>query len=236
MNMNANATWATPTYEPTLREKLKHVLSHHTAQEVHETLMDIFQEDFTYLKKVFGERPAQSEQVTPSPKGAPQPPPQVQPTQVQQPPVTKMRGDIRIRVVKRAEDTAPAATDIIEEAIEIQPQPLNVDTLPDVPSTTPEEPQAPVSEKERKARIKKEQAAAEQKKFQELIANGIKPESLLTKENLNTWVNAQGLSFTQIARDHVGIDAEKISDIAKSFGIQSNISKKRAQIFAAKRR
>ena len=229
MNMNANATWVTPTYEPSLREKLKHLLSHHTSQEVHETLMDIFQEEFTYFKKVFGGRPA----APPSPKVAPQ-----QPVQQQtQPPVTKMRGDIRIRVVKRPEDAAPAP-DTIEEAFEIQPQPmpLNVDSLPDVPSTAPEEPAAAVSEKERKARIKREQAAAEQKKFQELTANGIKPESLLTKENLNTWVNTQGLSFTQIARDHVGMDAEKISEIAKKFGIQSNIAKKRAQIFAAKRR
>lgn len=232
MNMTPNATWVTPTYEPTLREKLKHLLSHHTSQEVHETLMDIFQEELTYLKKVFSGRPA----APPSPKVSPQQPVQQATQQQPQPPVTKMRGDIRIRVVKRSEDTVPAVAETIEEAIDIQPQPLNVDTLPDVPSTAPEEPAAAVSEKERKARIKKEQAAAEQKTFQELTANGIKPESLLTKENLNTWVNTQGLSFTQIARDHVGLDAEKISDVAKGFGIQSNIAKKRAQIFAAKRR
>jgi hypothetical protein len=229
--MNTNATWTTPTYEvPSLREKIKHLLSHHTAAEVYGTLMEVFQEDFAFYRTLFNQPQPAAHQTQPAP-------PQTQPQpQTQQPPLTKTRGDIRIRVVKRPEAEAEAETEAqtIEKAIEIQPQPLNVDTLPDVSDQGDEE-APPVNEKERKARIKKEQAAAERKKLEELKAQGIAPESLLTKENLNTWVNTQGLSFTQIAREYVGLDAEKISEVAKKFGLQSNIAKKRAQIIAAKR-
>jgi hypothetical protein len=220
--MNTNATWVPASYEPSLHEKLKHLLSHHPASEVYSALMEVFQEDYAFYRTLFQAQP----QSQPQPQPAQQPQSHPQPQPAQQPPTTKLRGDIRIRVVKKPEE------ETIEKAIEIQPQTLNVDSLPDVPQ---EEEHAPVSnEKEKKARIKREQAAAEQKKFQELKSKGIQPESLLTKENLNTWVNVQGLTFTQIAREHVGIDAEKISEIAKGFGLQSSIAKKRAQILAAK--
>lgn len=231
--MNPNATWTPYTYEappPSLREKVKHLLSHHTASEVYSTLMEVFQEDYAFYRTLF------QGQAQPAPQPPRQPQQTVPSTQVPAPApptpqgVPKVRGDIRIRVVKKPEEPVEES---IEKAIEIQPQPLNVDSLPDVPQTE-EEQSPPQNEKEKKARIKREQAAAEQKKFHELKANGVNPESLLTKENLNTWVNVQNLSFTQIARDHVGIDAEKISEVAKRFGIQSSIAKKRAQIIAAK--
>jgi hypothetical protein len=235
--MNTNATWVPASYEvppppPTLREKLKHLLSHHTAAEVYTTLLEVFQEDFAFYRELFQNQPAPP-QPQPQPAQPTQPQPQPAQTPLTQP--TKMRSDMKIRVVKK-----PTTEETIEEAIEIQPQPLNVDSLPDFPQSAEETQQPTLSqsekEKEKKARIKREQAAAEHKKFQELKAQGINPESLLTKENLNTWVNTQGLSFTQIARDHVGIDAEKISEVAKKFGIQSQIAKKRAQIIASKRR
>jgi hypothetical protein len=208
---------------PTLRNKLKHLLSEHSSKEVYRTLMEVFREDFTFYTELFSKG-----QVSQPQKQAEPQIPLTQPlAQQQQPqphePLKKVKGDIRIRVVKRVEEPPVETT---------TSQPLNVDTLPDVP----QEELPAQSEKERKARIKREQAAAELIKSQELSAQGITPESLLTKENLNTWVNTQSLSFTQIARDHVGIDAEKISDVAKKFGIQSNIAKKRAQIFAAKKR
>jgi hypothetical protein len=228
--MNPNATWTPYTYEappPSLREKVKHLLSHHPASEVYSTLMDIFQEDYTFYRTLFQ---GQAQPAPQPPRQPQQPAPPTQAPAPTAPTVPKVRGDIRIRVVKKSEEPVE---ETIEKAIEIQPQPLNVDSLPDVPQTE-EEHLPPQNEKEKKARIKREQAAAEHKKFQELKANGVNPESLLTKENLNTWVNVQNLSFTQIARDHVGIDAEKISEVAKRFGIQSSIAKKRAQIIAAK--
>ena len=232
--MNSNATWTVPTYEPSLRDKLKHLLSHHTAAEVYGTLMEIYQEDYAFYRGLFNQA-----QAAPQPQPASQAPPHAQPVAQPSPPsLTKVRGDIRIRVVKRPEAEVEEVPDTIEKAIEIQTkaEPLNVDTLPDVSDQEEEEQKAPMNEKERKARIKKEQAQAERKKFEELKAQGIVPESLLTKENLNTWVNTQGLSFTQIAREYVGIDAEKISEVAKKFGLQSNIAKKRAILMAQKKK
>ena len=62
------------------------------------------------------------------------------------------------------------------------------------------------------------------KKRAELEAKGIKPESLLTKENLEKWINS-GLSYQKIARDHIGIHENTISSVAQSFGLRSTISK-----------
>lgn len=67
---------------------------------------------------------------------------------------------------------------------------------------------------------KEEQREAVQKKRSELDAKGIKPESLLTKENLENWIN-QGMSYQRIAREFVGVPDNEVSAIARSFGLQS---------------
>lgn len=67
---------------------------------------------------------------------------------------------------------------------------------------------------------KEEQKEAVQKKRSELIAQGIVPESLLTKENLEKWIG-QGMSYQRIARDFVGVPDHEVSVIAKTFGLQS---------------
>ena len=71
---------------------------------------------------------------------------------------------------------------------------------------------------------KEEQKEAVEKKRKELEAQGIKPESLLTKENLEKWIG-QGMSYQRIAREFVGIKENDVSAIAKAFGLQSNTSK-----------
>ncbi len=62
------------------------------------------------------------------------------------------------------------------------------------------------------------------KKRKELESKGIKPESLLTKENLEKWL-AEGLSYMRIAREKVGIHENEVSTIAKTLGLQSNVRK-----------
>lgn len=71
---------------------------------------------------------------------------------------------------------------------------------------------------------KDEQKAEVLKKKKELEAKGIKPESLLTKENLTKWLE-EGMSYQRIAREHVGVSENEVSAVAKTFGLQSNISK-----------
>jgi hypothetical protein len=62
------------------------------------------------------------------------------------------------------------------------------------------------------------------KKHKELTEKGIKPESLLTKENLATWLGS-GMSYMRIAREQVGVPDNEIAAVAKTFGLQSDIKK-----------
>ncbi len=111
---------------------------------------------------------------------------------------------------------------------------INVNTKVEV---TKEEPSRDPSLKEVVIQAKKEMAQDAGEKFtkakhrelvaeknKELVAKGIKPESLLTKENLSLWLS-QGLSYMRIAREHVGVHENEISALAKTFGLQSDIKK-----------
>ena len=75
-------------------------------------------------------------------------------------------------------------------------------------------------EKFSKARHKEEVA----KKHKELTEKGIKPESLLTKENLSAWLG-QGMSYMRIAREVTGVNENEIAAVAKTFGLASDIKK-----------
>jgi len=62
------------------------------------------------------------------------------------------------------------------------------------------------------------------KKYNDLVAKGIKPESLLTKDNMTKWLN-EGMSYMRIAREQVGLPDTQISAMAKQFGLQSDARK-----------
>jgi hypothetical protein len=62
------------------------------------------------------------------------------------------------------------------------------------------------------------------KKHKELTEKGIKPESLLTKENLTKWLG-EGMSYMRIARECTGVAENEIAAVAKTFGLQSDIKK-----------
>ncbi len=62
------------------------------------------------------------------------------------------------------------------------------------------------------------------RKYKENTEKGIKPESLLTKENLTNWLG-QGMSYMRIAREITGVHENEIAAIAKTFGLQSDIKK-----------
>ena len=151
---------------------------------------------------------------------------------VEAPPVEK---EGRLRIVKKKEPVETLAAteapgDKVVEVVTLRVKkkvaaPVEVQqageesdaTVPvDVPTTyrdkTPEE-------------IKKERyeyrSAVEQKRAQ-LIEKGINPESLLTRENLETWLNA-GMSYQRIAREQTGCHESVISATAKMFGLKSKI-------------
>ena len=77
----------------------------------------------------------------------------------------------------------------------------------------------PVEVKQQKAKHREEV----EKKRQELVGKGIKPESLLTEDNLKKWLSS-GSSYLKIAKE-TGVHESQVASVAKSFGLQSNISK-----------
>lgn len=68
--------------------------------------------------------------------------------------------------------------------------------------------------------LKAEQRKKENAKRQELEAAGINPTSLLTKEKLEQWLTS-GKTFSQIAREDVGLREEDVSVAAKKHGLSS---------------
>jgi hypothetical protein len=61
-------------------------------------------------------------------------------------------------------------------------------------------------------------------KHKELTAKGIRPESLLTKENLSKWLG-DGMSYMRIARECTGVHENEVATAAKTFGLQSDVKK-----------
>ena len=204
-----NTTFYTPPemfhMESTLRYKLRNLMLSHTPQEIYSTFRQMLEEDYTFLQSLFAQR-------EPAPPLAPQPP--AAQAQAQEPPAEstlrppKSRPDMKIRVVKKDTSTPKPKAEPI--AVEV------------------------TTEKEKRALIKKEQAEKVKEKYAELLNKGIEPASLLTKDSLKKWVEEEGLTYAQIARDHVGLPADQIASLAKGYGFQSPIVKKRAMLFANK--
>ncbi len=118
----------------------------------------------------------------------------------------------------------------LEEEQKDENVPVQVEVTKEEPSRDPSLKEVVIQAKkemvaeagERFTKAKHRELVAEKNK--ELVAKGIKPESLLTKENLSLWLS-QGLSYMRIAREHVGVHENEISALAKTFGLQSDIKK-----------
>ena len=80
------------------------------------------------------------------------------------------------------------------------------------------------------AEVKRFQKEAESKKRAELDAKGITVASLMTRDNLKKWIEDEGRTFAWVAREMIGCADTLVSTMARNYGIQSNISKKRGMI------
>ena len=210
-----------------MESEVRRLLIEHGVKNVKECVKKVCRSLYEELREVYGE--------TVVAVGTPEPG-----LVVEAPPVEKER---RLRIVKKKEPVeapveaaAEAPGDKVVEVVTLRVKkkaaaPVEVQqaaeesdsdseaTVPvDVPTTyrvkTPEE-------------IKKERyeyrSDVEQKRAQ-LIEKGIKPESLLTRENLETWLNA-GMSYQRIAREQTGCHESVISATARMFGLKSKIGK-----------
>jgi len=199
-----------------LRDILKDLSSKHSYVELHKELLTLMKEEYEALKNFFtaeqepkprAKRGPRKTQAEPELKPTPQTeaPEEVLPL----PENHKVIANTRIRIIKKSEDGSPATAT----------------------ATAPTPPTVPMTSKDLKA-WQKEQ---ETKKLAELTAQGIIPETLLTRENIKKWIEDEHRTFAYVAREYVGMPEAKVADFAKEHGVNSTISKKRA-ILSAKNR
>jgi hypothetical protein len=209
----------------TLQQELRALVAANGFEMVHTTLHEMMRQDYEFLSKIFKTVvPA----TVPTPVPAPVPVPVAAPTpvpttvhtplevvQAMNPPPKKM---VKITVRKAAEEpisSPPAAPMPPTPAVISQPE---VNTL-----------EAPVEKGKFRspAEVKRYQKEAEAKKRTELDAKGITVASLMTRDNLKKWIEDEGHTFAWVAREMIGCSDTLVSSMAKNYGIQSNISKKR---------
>jgi hypothetical protein len=209
----------------TLQQELRALVAANGFEMVHTTLHEMMRQDYEFLSKIFKTVvPA----TVPTPVPAPVPVPVAAPTpapttvhtplevvQAMNPPPKKM---VKITVRKAAEEpisSPPAAPMPPTPAVISQPE---VNTL-----------EAPVEKGKFRspAEVKRYQKEAEAKKRTELDAKGITVASLMTRDNLKKWIEDEGRTFAWVAREMIGCSDTLVSSMARNYGIQSNISKKR---------
>ena len=217
-----------------LNGHLRQAIAWYGFQAVHDTFQEICKEDYEFLKKLY--------EVSVPAKVRPSPPAPVQeaPQEEEIPRPEKLR-DAKVRIVKK-----PTAPEDLVPTTNIPINPVGVTVALPLTQTT-ETPPATQTETSALVNthasgltdpkdIKKWQKEQEDKKKRELDAQGINPASLLTKENLQKWIVEEKRTFAAVARDYVGLPDSMVSAAAKSYGIQSETSKRRAIIAASKRK
>jgi hypothetical protein len=202
-------------YQISLKDYLKELIGWYSLEEVHTCLEEICKEEFDFLKRLYSAKVQKTSQVQAQQQAQQHAQQQVQQVQqVQQSQKhTPLRADTKVVVVKQPEAQQEQSE---PQQPQSQQQVHNVSGLSD-----PKD-------------IKKWQKEQEEKKKRELDAQGINPASLLTKENLERWILQEKKTYAAVARDYVGLPESMISSSAKSFNIQSETTKKRAAMFAAK--
>jgi hypothetical protein len=195
-----------------LKDYLKELIGWYSLEEVHTCLEEICKEEFDFLKRLYSVKVPKTSEVQAQQQSQQ---PQVQQVQVQQSQKhTPLRADTKVVVVKQ-----PEAQQEQSEPQQQQPEQQQVHNVSGL--SDPKD-------------IKKWQKEQEEKKKRELDAQGINPASLLTKENLERWILQEKKTYAAVARDYVGLPESMISSSAKSFNIQSETTRKRAALFAAK--
>lgn len=220
----------------TLQQDLRALVAAHGFEMVHTTLHEMMRQDYEFLSKIFktaapvtAVAPIPAPAPTPAPVPAPTPVPAPAPTtvhtslevvQAMNPPAKKM---VKITVRKAAEEPLSS------------PPPAPMPPTP-APISQPEvntlEAPAEKSKFRSPAEVKRFQKEAESKKRAELDAKGITVASLMTRDNLKKWIEDEGNTFAWVAREMIGCAETLVSTMAKNYGIQSNISKKRGMIMA----
>jgi len=188
-----------------LVQDLRYLIAAHSLKGVHEALQELMAEEYAFLSSVFQKgAPALVEENV-----------MVEPEVVAPAPVNQKK--LKVTVKKAAE--APALAPIPEPVVVATPAVAQEEDNKEEGYT------GPVYTAQEKKKFQKE---AEEKKHAELAAQGATLSSILTKENLKKWIEEEGRTYAWVAREKAGCPSAQVTAVAKSFGIESKISKKMA--------
>jgi hypothetical protein len=212
----------------TLQQELRALVAANGFEMVHTTLHEMMRQDYEFLSKIFKTVvPATVPAPTPAPVPAPAPAPapttvhtSLEVVQAMNPPPKKM---VKITVRKAAEEpiSSPPAAPMPPTPSPPHADEVQVNTI-EIPTEK--------SKFRSPAEVKRYQKEAEAKKRTELDAKGITVASLMTRDNLKKWIEDEGHTFAWVAREMIGCSDTLVSSMARNYGIQSNISKKRGII------
>lgn len=197
-----------------VKQELRCLLASYSPKQVHVALLEIFKEDYEFLSSLYGSAPqaARAHKRKAAPVAA-------EPVVAEAEPVVeeslKVTPGTKIRIVKKEEVVPAEQEKDDEEEEELAPEP---------------KPSKFRSPKE----VRNWQKENEEKKYAELMSQGIVPESLLTQENLKKWLEKEDRTYAYIARELVGVSEGVVSSTAQKFGLKSSVNKKRAMIAANK--
>jgi hypothetical protein len=198
-----------------VKQELRCLLASYSPKQVHVALLEIFKEDYEFLSSLYGSAPqaARGHKRKASAVAAEPVVAEAEPVLAEE--SLKVTPGTKIRIVKKEEVVPAEQEKDDEEEEELAPEP---------------KPSKFRSPKE----VRNWQKENEEKKYAELMSQGIVPESLLTQENLKKWLEKDDRTYAYIARELVGVSEGVVSSTAQKFGLKSSVNKKRAMIAANK--
>lgn len=191
-----------------MQSDLRNIIGKYGIRAVHEGLMKEMRETFLYLQEVFDQKNVI-----------------VNPLSTHVLPVVEIVDNIIPETILQTDDIhafIPDNDSLDEEVIEIPKDP----SVKEITIGSNKSKAMPVILSPPVIDVKQQKAKHREdvdKKRQELVTKGVKPESLLSETNLRKWLG-DGQSYLKIAKE-TGVHEQQVALIAKGFGLQSNISK-----------
>jgi len=214
-----------------LRQNLQELIAIHGTGKVYAELYGKMKEEYEFLREFFSDEKA-PRAVAPKKKVVKS---TTVPTTTQDSDTTDMSAsalrDAKIRIVKKeVAAVEPDPLELFPPAVENEEE---NEEESEVAAVVPPASKPPTFKNPKEAKAwQKEQ---ETKKKAELSESGIEPHSLLTKENLERWIIQDSRTYAYIAREYVGLPEAMVSETAKAFGIQTEVSKKRNEMIKKKK-
>jgi hypothetical protein len=228
----------------TLFQEIRQLCAKHGYRAVHDGLATVMQEDYLVLKEFFSckelapipsKAKANAKEVVISETIDTVTFPDVFPSAVQKKKVTKAKKQEEKVVAEYAPAAEMFSEDLIDGLVdssklgqiksgtEIVVSKLGASEEPEVKPTF-------VTAAEERQWQKEEEAKTRAK----LDATGISPESLLTRENLEQWIQKEKKGYAYVARRHIGLPEAAVVAACKELGIVSDAAKRSQAIVAAR--